>query len=107
MLASPLFSYTFPLHARAFHSLPLFSITFAHRSVKKRILPPRKQTSCPIEKADSSAAFIPPRLPLRADLRRRIEKSLRQWPRVPSERTLNMIAYLAQPVKRQNAAVEV
>jgi hypothetical protein len=40
-------------------------------------------------------------------LRRRIEKSVRQCPRVPPERTRTMLAYLALPVKRQNAAVRV
>jgi hypothetical protein len=64
----------------------------------------RKQTSCPVEKEGSSAAFIPPGLRSRTDLRRRIEKSVRQYPRAPPERTLTMLAYLALPVKRQNAA---
>ena len=65
----------------------------------------RKQTSCPVEKEDSSAAFIPPGLRLRTDLRRCIEKGVRECPWAPAERTLTMLAYLAPPVKRQNAAV--
>ena len=102
MLASPLFSYTFPLRPRVFHGRPLFSIIFPHCSVKKKNSSPRKQTSCPVDKEDSSAAFIPPGLRLRTDLRRRIEKSVRKCPRAPAERTLTMLAYLAPPVKRQS-----
>ena len=105
LLTSPLFSSTFPLHAKASRTLPLFSMTLPRCSVKKIILRPRKQTSCPIEKADSSAAFIPAGFRLRTDLRRRIEKSPRQCPRAPAEWTLTNLAYLAQPVKRKNAAV--
>ena len=40
-------------------------------------------------------------------MRRRIEKSVRQCRWAPAERTLTILAYLAPPVKRQNAAVRV
>jgi hypothetical protein len=42
---------------------------------------------------------------LRTDLRRRIEKTVHQCPRVPAERTRTILAYLASPVKRKNPAV--
>jgi hypothetical protein len=60
-----------------------------------------------VEKEDSFAAFIPPGLSLRTDFRRRIEKGVRKCPWAPAERTLTILAYLAPPVKRQNAAVRV
>jgi len=106
-LAHPL---CFHIHSRFTQSFPQRSFVFnnipASLCQKKNSFS-RKQTSCPVEKEDSSAAFISPGLRSRTDLRRRIEKSVRQCPRVPPGRTLTMLAYLALPVKRQNAALRV
>jgi hypothetical protein len=66
---------------------------------KNSFLP--KQTSCPVEKEDSSAVLVPAGMRLMTDLRlgRRIEKSLPKSSWAPAERTPIILAYYAPPVK--------